>query len=106
MDKYYVRLTNGFFEVKGVPVVVDGYEEYDFFIHRPIFPARGCSFEWYVSEGRSGTLVAVGDGETDAVDQLKTTLNKIGDKTRIDAAIATAISSSGLSPRHTSMDKS
>jgi len=85
-------------------VVIDGFEDYDLFMHRPTeFAARGeikfAKTGWVISEGKSGFQIATGDTQVKALYAVELRLDDVG-REGLDSAIERALGEHGPSPRY------
>jgi len=81
---------------KGQPVQVRGFEEFDFFVARPLdSPSRG----WQVYEAETGRSIALGATRDDAANNAKAVLFEQGPEATRKAIEAT-IAETGRSPRY------
>jgi len=105
-DDYYINrpvsrrtigggVTSEWQKVKAKPVKVAGYEDQDFFIHRPLGSRKSG---WTISEGRTGTSLVLQYGGTQAkaIRKLTTILDKIkkAGRTTFQNKITSAVNAS------------
>jgi len=105
-DDYYINrpvsrrtigggVTQEWQKVKAKPVKVAGYEDQDFFIHRPLGEGKSG---WTISEGRTGTslIVQYGGTQREAIRKLTNTLDKIksAGRTTLQNQITSAVNQS------------
>lgn len=98
-SRYFVRGREGdWIEVKGRPVIIPGYEEFMFFIHRPINQAgEQMDKYWTVTEARSGLWISGESTRVEAIIRAGEILNRRTVET-LQEHIEKAVAKSGESP--------
>jgi len=92
--KFYIRGESDFIEVKGEPVVIDGFPKYDFFIYR-----QGMNPDFYqITEGTTGHSIAGNSHKLTAIETAKERL--IQHKKQLARVIRKTIKKYGLSPAY------
>ena len=104
-DEYFVlHVDKGWLEVKGDPVVMPGFEEYDLFVHCEIDALGFSDMESFtVSEGKSGYRVSKVGSKEEAIEHAAKLFTEHG-KEGVDGGIAECIEKNGLSPRWSTED--
>lgn len=91
----YNAKTEKFERTDARPVLIDGFEDVDLFVHKPIEGSGG----WHVTEGTSGARVADGNTRDEAVSSAGENLRRVG-KEKLLEHIAAAVEKHGRSPRN------
>ena len=94
--KYYISTDEGFKEVKGKAIKIEGFEDLDLFAHRT---ANGKN--WMISEGKTGLGLIQWPTSTlkEAKQEAEKVLKEAGKET-IEEKIKDAIKKHGISPRY------
>lgn len=106
-DKFYVYSTDQetgkdiFREVHAKPVKIPGYEEFDFFIHRPLAEKGQADSGWVITEGITGfKVVERAEGtQKAAINQVLANFERAGGKNKIKELLAKV---ENISPRYES----
>lgn len=101
-ERYFTSMGQGgaiqWTEVKGTPVLIPGYEDYDFFAHKLVEGGKGG--EWVVSEGRTGVRISTSVKKSAVAADAKEYLDSFG-KGGLDEAIQRNLERIGeSSPRY------
>jgi len=99
-DEYFVWHTvKGWIEVKGEPVVIPGFEEYDLFVHGEIDTLGFCDLDSLTaSEGKSGSRVSKVGSKEEVIEYAAKLFTDHG-KEDVDVRIKESVGKNGLSPR-------
>lgn len=104
-DEYFIwHMVKGWIEVKGEPVVIPGFEEYDMFVHCEIDAFGFSDMESFtVSEGKSGSRVSKVGSKEEVIEYAAKLFTDHG-KEDVDVRIKECVERCGLSPRWSTED--
>lgn len=54
---FFIATSIGFKKTKGYPIKIDGFEEFEFVLHRPFLHGRVWRANWIVSERSTGQAI-------------------------------------------------